>query len=80
MQVVSIAGALMVLSAFAAHQLKRLGHETYAYQSLNLAGGFLLLLAALSVRQTGLIIMEGAWTVISAWGLWRVGRSVRSTR
>ena len=72
MQVVSIAGALMVLSAFAAHQLKRLDHETYAYQSLNLVGGFLLCLAAISVRQTGLIIMEGAWTVMSAWGLWRV--------
>lgn len=72
MQVVSIAGALMVLSAFAAHQLKHLDHETYTYQSLNLVGGFLLCLAAISVRQTGLILMEGAWTVMSAWGLWRV--------
>jgi hypothetical protein len=36
---------------------------------LNLFGGVLLLWAALTTRQAGLILMEGAWTVISAYGV-----------
>ena len=69
MQVISIGGALMVLIAYGAHQLKRMSADTYAYQLLNLFGGALLLWAALTTRQAGLILMEGAWTVISAYGV-----------
>ena len=69
MQVISIAGALMVLTAYAAHQLRRMHSETYVYQVLNLVGGALLCWAAISTGQAGLILMEGAWTAISAYGL-----------
>ena len=72
MQVISIAGAVMVLFAFAAHQMDRMRKETYAYQLLNLAGGVLLVTAAMTTRQAGLILMEGAWAVISAYGLIRL--------
>ena len=72
MQVISIAGALMVLTAYAAHQLRRMRFQTYTYQLLNLVGGALLLSAAITTRQAGLIIMEGAWTVISAYGVFKV--------
>ena len=72
MQVISIAGAVMVLFAFAAHQMDRMRKETYAYQLLNLAGGALLVTAAITTRQAGLILMEGAWAVISAYGLVRL--------
>lgn len=74
LQIVSIAGALLVLGAYAAHQLERLGATTWTYQLMNLFGGFFLVLAALDSRQLGLIVVEGAWTVISAYGLWRVFR------
>ena len=74
MQVISIAGALMVLTAYAAHQLRRMHSQTYLYQLLNLCGGALLCWAAFSTRQAGLILMEGAWTVISAYGLVQVIR------
>ena len=73
-QVASVLGAILVLGAFAAHQAKRLQSETYAYQLMNLFGGFLLCVAAISTRQAGLILMEGAWTAIAAWGLVRVMR------
>ena len=74
MQVISIAGALMVLTAYAAHQLRRMHSQTYVYQLLNLCGGALLCWAAFSTRQAGLILMEGAWTVISAYGVIRLLR------
>lgn len=74
MQVISIVGALLVLTAYAAHQLRRMHSQTYTYQFLNLIGGALLCWAAYSTRQAGLILMEGAWTIISAYGVWRLTR------
>jgi hypothetical protein len=71
-QVVSIAGAMLILTAFAAQQFKRLDAETKTYQILNLIGAFCLTVVAVSARQYGFILMEGSWTVISAWGVWRV--------
>ena len=59
----------MVLIAYGAHQAERLGKDTYAYQLLNLCGGALLVMAAITTRQAGLILMEGAWTVLSAYRL-----------
>jgi hypothetical protein len=69
MQVISIAGAVMVLIAYAAHQMERMRVETFAYQLLNLCGGAMLVAAAITTRQAGLILMEGAWVVISVYGL-----------
>lgn len=69
MQVISIAGAVMVLIAYASHQMERMRVETYAYQLLNLCGGAMLVTAAITTRQAGLILMEGAWVVISVYGL-----------
>lgn len=72
MQVISIAGAVMVLIAYAAHQMDRMPKEAYAYQLLNLFGGALLVWAAITTKQAGLILMEGAWTVLSGYGLVRL--------
>ena len=71
-QVVSIVGAILILAAFAAQQMKRLEAETKTYQILNLIGGFCLCVTAVAWRQYGFILLEGSWTVISAWGVWRV--------
>ncbi|HUR80032.1 MAG TPA: hypothetical protein VM733_04665 [Thermoanaerobaculia bacterium] len=74
MQLISITGAILVLTAYTAHQLRRLRFRTVTYQLLNLCGGAMLCWAAISTRQAGLILMEGAWTVVSAYGLVRVMR------
>ena len=74
MQVISILGAVLVLGAYAAHQLERLPRETYAYQLMNLFGGASLVAAARATRQPGLMIVEGTWALISLGGLVKLMR------
>ena len=75
-QIISLAGAVMILGAFAALQLGRLAAATRLYQVLNLAGGACLFVAATAAQQYGFILLEGTWTVASAYGLWRVTRRI----
>jgi hypothetical protein len=63
---------VLILAAFGAQQFQRLEAETKTYQMLNLIGGFCLCVAAIAVHQYGFILLEGSWTVVSAWGVWRV--------
>jgi hypothetical protein len=62
-QWISIAGAAMVLGAFAALQFRRVEPHSISYLSLNVAGSLLLALAA---------VLEGLWafvTLNTVWGL-----------
>ena len=62
-QLVSIAGAAMVLGAFAALQLRRAQPFGLAYLSLNVAGSVCLAVAA---------ALEGLWAFVvlnTVWGL-----------
>ena len=67
-----IFAAILVLAAFAAQQFKRIDAETKTYQILNLIGGFCLTVTAVVGRQYGFILLEGSWTVVSIYGVWRV--------
>lgn len=73
-QVVSIVGAVLILAAYAAQQLKKLEAETVAYQVLNCIGGALLCIAAIATKQIGFIVLEGTWAVIAAVALVRLAR------
>jgi ABC-type enterobactin transport system permease subunit len=53
LQLTSIAGAVLVLAAYAAHQAGRMSRETAAYHVINAGGGALLLVAAVATRQIG---------------------------
>ncbi|HEV7426215.1 MAG TPA: hypothetical protein VGQ46_07585 [Thermoanaerobaculia bacterium] len=77
-QVASMVGAILILAAFAAQQFRRLEAETKTYQMLNLIGGFCLCAAAINMRQYGFILLEGSWTIVSAWGVWRMMQSRQS--
>ncbi len=73
-QIVSLVGAVFILFAFGAQQLRRLSATTTAYQGLNLIGGICLLIAAIGARQYGFILLEGSWAIASAYGLRTVMR------
>ena len=71
-QLVSIAGALLILVPFAGSQLGRLSTESLPYQFMNLVGAAGLTTVAVIEVQYGFILLEGTWTVMSAIGLWKV--------
>ena len=67
-------GAITILVAFAANQLNHMQREGVPYQLLNLVGGACLCVAAVHLMQWGFILLEGSWTILSAYGLWKLGR------
>ena len=64
-----IAGALLILVGFWAGQAGRLRVDSYPYLVVNLVGSVLLCVTALLGSQWGFVLLEGAWALISAWGL-----------
>jgi hypothetical protein len=71
-QIVQVAGALLILAAFAALQLGYTGPHSRRYLVLNLVGAAVLTALAVHEEQWGFFLLEGVWTVVSAWSLVRV--------
>ena len=80
-QIVQLAGALLILSAFILAQMKRLQPESAVYLLLNFFGAGLLSVVALLDRDWGFVLLEVVWTLISGAGLARLawGRGRRVT-
>ena len=72
LQVISVAGALLILLPFSGSQLGRLSTASLSYQLMNLIGAALLTAVAVIERQAGFILLEGTWSVVSIVGLSRV--------
>jgi hypothetical protein len=72
--VLQIAGAVLILAAFAANQRGVLGAQNRAYLLLNLVGAAILTWVALDERDWGFLLLEVVWTLVSAWGLLQVVR------
>lgn len=68
-EIVQIAGALLVLIGFLLAQAKRINPEAYAYLLLNLIGSAAMTVTALIAHQWGFVFLEGVWALFSAWGL-----------
>lgn len=68
-QIVQIAGALLILVAFAGVQSERMRPDARLYLALNLAGSLILAVLAVIEVQWGFVLLEVVWTVVSAWGL-----------
>jgi hypothetical protein len=70
-QVLSIAGALLVLGAYAANLAHRLDRDGAAYAGMNLVGSAVLGIVALRSAALGLILVEFAWSAVSLVALVR---------
>ena len=75
LQATSLAGAFLILFAYAAHQAGKMSRATPLYHVTNALGGGLLLVVAVAARQAGFIVLEGVWTLISLAALVRGRRS-----
>lgn len=74
LQAISVAGALLVLAAFAANQFGRTDASSLLYQVTNLVGSVILTVVAVIEVQWGFILLEGTWALLSAWGAFRILR------
>jgi hypothetical protein len=68
-QLVQIVGAVLILVAYGAAQVERLDPQSHLYLGLNLVGSAILGVLAASTAQWGFLLLEGAWALISLWGL-----------
>jgi RNA processing factor Prp31 len=74
-QLVQVAGALLILAAFAASQLGVLSTQSRLYLALNLVGSIILSVLAAADRQYGFLLLQAAWAAVSAWSLLMVGKN-----
>ena len=68
-QLVQVAGALLILVAYAAAQLGVMDQHSRTYLVLNLIGSAILAVLALFEELWGFLLLETAWALVSAWGL-----------
>jgi hypothetical protein len=71
-QVVQVAGALLILIAFAGLQMGRISAESRLYLVLNLVGSVTLAVLAIIETQWGFVLLETVWAIVSAWALVRL--------
>jgi hypothetical protein len=68
-QAISVLGALLILGAFAANLLQWMNTSNLWYSLLNFVGSAILLVVAILDQQFGFILLEGAWALVSLWGI-----------
>jgi hypothetical protein len=68
-QAIQIAGALLILLAFAAAQAGWMDQGSVVYLSLNLVGSAILGVQATMHKEWGFVLLDSAWALISAVGL-----------
>lgn len=66
---VEIAGSLLILVAFTAGQTRRLRQDSPTALSLNLVGSATLAVIAFSQRSWGFLLLEGVWALVSLTSL-----------
>jgi hypothetical protein len=76
-QLVQVAGALLILIAFAASQFGAMDPHSRSYLALNFFGSLILAVLAWRERQWGFLMLESVWALVSGWGLRATLRGAR---
>ena len=76
-QLVQIAGAVLILIAFAGTQFAGMSPHSRVYLVLNAAGAAILTGVAFVDSDWGFFMLESVWTLVSLWGLVQVARGLR---
>lgn len=71
-QIVQVAGALLILSGYAANQFGVLNAHSFTYLVLNATGSAILAVLGYHERQWGFFLLEGVWAIVSVCGLYRL--------
>ena len=70
-QLISIAGAITILVAYAANQFGRVNMASLAYIVANAVGAAILATVALLENQWGFLLLEGVWCLLACVALIR---------
>lgn len=70
-QIWSFAGALLILIAYAGHQMKWMDSRGATYNVLNVVGSGILAYIAFRPFQVGFVVMEVTWVGLSLYALAR---------
>ena len=80
LQLISVLGALAILGAYAASQFGLVDASKLSYQVANFLGSAVLTVVAVVDWQLGFILLEGAWALVSLWGIVTVLRGGSTSR
>jgi hypothetical protein len=70
-QSASFLGAMLILVAYAGHQMGWMNPRRAAYNVLNAIGSAILGYIAFHPFQVGFVVLEVTWTIISLYALFR---------
>ena len=74
LQAFGFVGALCILIAYVALQFKKMDSTSITYNVLNAVGAGILLYVAFFPFQLGFVVMEGTWTLVSLYALFKLLR------
>jgi hypothetical protein len=78
-QVISVIGSLLILSAFTANQMGRMKGTDLSYLLLNLGGSAILVVAVMG-QQWGFVLLEGVWALVSLWSIIQLVQGGRAAK
>jgi hypothetical protein len=68
-QIIQIVGALLVLLGFVLAQVRVWSADAWGYLWVNLFGAAILAWVAFVDAQWGFFLLEGVWTLVTAWSI-----------